>query len=251
MRSEITAIVTTRNRLAFLERALTSVAVQDVAALETIVVDDASENAIAVARLVAKFGAKCIHMQIRRGASAARNLGTVHARGRVVAFLDDDDEWLPSYLAAVRRTFSARSADVAACGFLRHAGGADEPEKEAPPDLVFEEFLVRNPGIRASNLSIKRQQLLSLGGWNESLPSMNDMDLGARLARSGLRYVPIAERLVRFHDHDGSRLSTPRTRDKALGVRHFYELYRSSMTESQQQFFRDKTRSMWGVTVDA
>jgi glycosyltransferase involved in cell wall biosynthesis len=88
-------IIPTFGRPRFLAEALQSVLVQSIDDFEVIVVDDASPTAVEVPddRRV-----RVVRAQHNGGPAAARNLGVQASRGEVLAFLDDDDTWLPNRL---------------------------------------------------------------------------------------------------------------------------------------------------------
>jgi glycosyltransferase involved in cell wall biosynthesis len=88
-------VIPTYGRQVFLEDALRSVAGQTVDSVETIVVDDASPNQVV---LPPWSSATLIRAEVNGGAARARNLGVSAASGDALAFLDDDDTWLPTRL---------------------------------------------------------------------------------------------------------------------------------------------------------
>lgn len=247
----ISAIVPTCNRSLLLERALRSIAVQKPRPLEVIVVNDAGDNDIlrqnveqpglSTVRLVANAHAK--------GVSGARNTGAELAAGELLAFLDDDDEWLPSYLCEALRQFERDSLDVLAGDLLcQFDDGIDRPAKTAPDKLLPEIFLTRNPGWGGSNIILRRLLYQDLGGFNESLPTAEDRDLGLRLSlRGDVRYGRLPQRLVRFHQHNGPKLCTPRTETMSAGIRRFYELHSHRMTAQQRDEFRANVRFFWAM----
>ena len=98
----ITAIIPTYNRVAHLERAIVSVVAQTQPCNELIVVDDGStDGTVAIVEQLAASANIPIRLlrQENRGAAAARNSGIRMAKGRLLAFLDSDDWWLPHKLA--------------------------------------------------------------------------------------------------------------------------------------------------------
>jgi len=110
MEAEFSVVVPTHGRPAYLDAALRSVLAQTFADFECIVVDDASPEPPAVpddqrVRLVVR--------PVNGGPAAARNTGIEAATGRYVAFLDDDDIWLPDRLRAARQAHAR--APVAVC----------------------------------------------------------------------------------------------------------------------------------------
>src|SRR5262249_34191650 len=100
MRPLVSAILTTYSRPELLHEALDSVYAQegqgDIFDLEAVVVDDASPNDARA--IVARYQAKYIRHRVNRGLAAARNTGIAATAGAYVAFLDDDDLWLPAKL---------------------------------------------------------------------------------------------------------------------------------------------------------
>jgi glycosyltransferase involved in cell wall biosynthesis len=93
-------IIPTYNCGRFLPEAIESVLAQTLPPHEVIVVDDGStDDTPAVA---ARFAGRIVyHRQVNRGVSAARNAGMDRATGDWLAFLDADDLWMPTKLAAV------------------------------------------------------------------------------------------------------------------------------------------------------
>jgi glycosyltransferase involved in cell wall biosynthesis len=91
---------------------------------ELIIVDDASTDGTGgVARSFQRADPRVHylkHME-NQGASAARNTGIAIAKGEFIAFLDDDDEWLPSKLdeqLAVFRSSSVENLGLVYCGAI-------------------------------------------------------------------------------------------------------------------------------------
>src|SRR5262245_39247658 len=82
-----------------LARAVRSALTQDWARKEIIVVNDGSTDD--THRVAESFGdsLRCL-AQPNGGIAAARNRGIEESRGEFIAFLDADDEWLPSRLSA-------------------------------------------------------------------------------------------------------------------------------------------------------
>jgi hypothetical protein len=130
----------------------------------------------------------------------------------------------------------------------RYDDGTERPGKVAPATLNSDAFLTRNPGLIGSNLIVSRTLYRALGGFDESLHSMEDMDFGFRLSvRPGVRYARLQERLVRHHQHTDRRLCTRGSDPMRAGVRRFFELYRSHMSETQRHEFRRLVRDLWSV----
>ncbi|MFZ3217913.1 MAG: glycosyltransferase [Candidatus Acidiferrales bacterium] len=93
----VTAVIPTRNRPDLLQRAIASVRAQTYDPIEIVVVIDGPDDATrAVLGGVADERLRIIALEKSVGGSDARNIGVQNARSEWIAFLDDDDEWLPT-----------------------------------------------------------------------------------------------------------------------------------------------------------
>jgi glycosyltransferase involved in cell wall biosynthesis len=93
----ISVIIPTYNRANTISKAIDSVFAQNHDAIEIIVVDDGSTDNTST--VLESFRHRILLIrQNNQGVAAARNTGVSVAQGEYVAFLDSDDEWLPSKL---------------------------------------------------------------------------------------------------------------------------------------------------------
>ena len=98
--SLVSVIIPTLHRPTLLKRALASVFRQSWRELEAIVVvDGPDQDTIAVLQAMDDPRLRVIINPCSLTAAGARNAGVDHAKGEWIAFLDDDDEWLPEKLA--------------------------------------------------------------------------------------------------------------------------------------------------------
>ncbi len=110
----ISVVIPTADRPAHLDRALHSLAHQSLRAFEVIVVADGGtppEQVIDSWR--DRLTVTLLGVPQRRGVSHARNLGVAAASGDLLAFLDDDDVFLPDHLAVAAATLADPGVDVA------------------------------------------------------------------------------------------------------------------------------------------
>lgn len=104
-------IVPTHDRLDMLREAIASVTAQTCTDWELIVVDDASKGPMAAEELHRLAGdrARLLRLASSRGGAGAKSAGAAAARGRFLAFLDDDDLWEPTYLERADQALAGAS----------------------------------------------------------------------------------------------------------------------------------------------
>lgn len=192
--SLVSVIVPTYNSAPYIVDAIESVLAQTYQNLEIIVIDDGSnDNARGV---LVPYRDKITYLyQENRGVSAARNLGIGHAKGEYIAFLDADDIWLPGKLDRQMQFLEGNTnvALVFGDAELFDVNRTDIPcpeqrmsksrleERETPKDDVFELLLYGN-FITTSTVMLRRSCLERVGGFDESLRSVEDRDLWLRIA---------------------------------------------------------------------
>ncbi|MHB1512095.1 MAG: glycosyltransferase family 2 protein [Acidiferrobacter sp.] len=210
-------IIPTHNRCDYLRGAVASVFGQTLSSWELVIVDDGSRDATPT-YLAGLPGDRVTSIRHERpqGVSRARNAGVAQARGRLVAFLDDDDEYVPEFLMVMAEVFSGPAAPDIAWG--ENAGWGTNPEQSHPRTRVPREPSICSPpslaGISASlGLCARATVLAGLGGFDEHLAVSEDIDLLFRFAAAGYVYVHVRRPLVRIRAGDHPSLS--RSRDYA------------------------------------
>ncbi|WGV27784.1 glycosyltransferase family 2 protein [Halotia branconii] len=95
----VSVVIPTRNRPKIVSRAVKSALAQTLQAIEVIVIiDGPDEETVKSLSQIADSRLKVIELLENVGASEARNVGVREAQSTWIAFLDDDDEWLPRKL---------------------------------------------------------------------------------------------------------------------------------------------------------
>ena len=207
----VSVVVPTHNRAPLLRRAIDSVLEQTYRNLDLIVVDDASEDD--TAEVVASFDDRRVRYyrhETNRHVSATRNTGIEHSRGEYVAFLDDDDEWLPTKLEKQVRLMNAAPDDVGLvyC-WMDYFDGQGRKVSEVHPTLrgnVFDQVLDRQRLGNSSTLLVRTSVVKEMCGFDELLRRGNDGDFIRRVC---LRYAVdlVPEVLVRVNVGHGPRIS--------------------------------------------
>jgi glycosyltransferase involved in cell wall biosynthesis len=181
----ITVVIPVFNRAQAVQRAISSVLAQTYQNFELIVVDDGSTDSIAES--VSAFLDRRITLirhERNRGGGAARNTGIWAGSGPFVAFLDSDDEWLPTKLERQLEVFERSGERL---GFVYTGaerifpdGSSSRYIPERRGDLSSA-LLTDNVVGETSLGMVRRTALDAIGGFDESLPSSQDLDLWLRL----------------------------------------------------------------------
>jgi glycosyltransferase involved in cell wall biosynthesis len=206
--SLVSAIIPTYNRSHTLERAIRSILFQTFSDIELIVVDDCSTDGTEL--LLGKFpSVRTLRHGINRGVSAARNTGIRAASGRLIAFLDSDDEWLPNKIAEQLKLFS-HLEPLFICHtdeiWMRNDKRLNPGKVHIKQGGFFFERALERCLISPSAVIISRDLIEEVGLFDENLPAAEDYDLWLRItSRFAVNYVP--ERLVIKHGGGDDQLS--------------------------------------------
>jgi glycosyltransferase involved in cell wall biosynthesis len=190
MSETVSVVIPAYNAAWCLARAIDSVLAQTHRDFELLVVDDGSTDA--TAELVQRYGAGVrLVRKPNGGLSSARNAGIREARGAYVAFLDADDRWLPDKLkrqvAWMREHPRAVFCSTAARVVDARGETTGEWRCGGCTGSTLEAIFATNAHVAGSGSAVlaRREVLLASGGFDESLPSLEDIDMWMRLAARG------------------------------------------------------------------
>jgi glycosyltransferase involved in cell wall biosynthesis len=236
----VSVILPTFDRAAVIRRSIRSVLGQTYGDFELIVVDDGSTDA--TLEQVASFHdrrIRRIRLERNLGPAAARNAGIEAARGRLLAFQDSDDEWLPEKLGRQLRAFERCGPGVGVVysdmGRIHRDGTREchrSPEvlRGRPIDPATGFYQVYNLGIQSA--VIRRESLAAVGGFNEELRALEDLDLFVRLSgRVGFHHLPVP--LVRYHESAGISQDMAA---KLVARRHLLRLHGEQLARHDAEF---------------
>ena len=202
-------IIPTYNRAQFLPRAVATVLAQTESDWELIIVDDGStDDTTSVADGFAD--PRCSILPVPHGGiSRARNSGIAHARGEWIAFLDDDDEWSPTYLERQLACAATIPAALAVYCVSQSVHDSGRPGRLAPTYTYSGDLfapMCRHGYPRMSATMIRRSAYASIGGFRPETEAAEDCDLLMRLALQS-PFVGNPEVLMIRHEHGGDQLS--------------------------------------------
>jgi len=183
---------THHGRRGFLEECLHSLASQTYAELEIVVVEDGGEVSRSLAAaFAAASGRRLNYLSVpRQGRSRAGNVGLAAARGDLLGFLDDDDQFLPEHVGLLVRALVDRPEAAAAYSLAYEVPTrvlSREPlvYQEAGRYVVHRrpfapaELLARNL-LPIQAVLFRRELFERLGGFSETLEMLEDWDLWIR-----------------------------------------------------------------------
>jgi glycosyltransferase involved in cell wall biosynthesis len=214
-----------------------SVLAQTFEDFELVVVDDGSRDGTPelVEATAAGDPRLRLHRQANEGTAGARNTGVGLARGRRVSLLDNDDLWLPGFLAAVDAVFAAHPdvglayTDVwildEATGRIHRRSGLEhyDPVAAYLPGPEFLSGLLRINFITACTATLRRETLAQVGGFDPTIRGSDDYDLWLRVAAAGYAAVRPEGRLALLRDRPRSQ-----SKDRLMMARNLHQVLASA-----------------------
>jgi len=206
---KLSVVIPCLNAAATLPAQLEALAAQDFdGAWEVIVADNGSSDG---SREVAEeFRGRLPELHLvdasdRRGQAHAKNLGVRAASGDAILYCDADDVVAPGWLAALSGALARH--DFVACRYdnerLNPAWAQRthmNPQRDGLTCYDYPDFL---PHAGGGGLAVSRQAHEAVGGFDETMPALEDTDYCWRLQLAGFPLVFAPEALVYIrHRHD-------------------------------------------------
>jgi len=200
----VSVIIPIYNGAHFVREALESVLSQNYAPIEIIVVDDGSTDASST--IIQQFGSRiqCC-FQKNSGTAVARNKGVILSHGEYLAFLDQDDVWHHSKLAAQIHAFASDINLDAVFGYTQQF---QDMEMSIPRDQPVPLSLKTIPGISPSGMLIQRKAFDQVGPFDSQWVLGEWADWYLRAVDSGLR-IKVKKDIVvyrRIHANNKGRV---------------------------------------------
>ncbi len=198
---KVSVITLTKDRVAFLERALAGIGRQTYVGYEVIVVDDGSADSTqnTIERLSARGGSatggknlKIIRHATSLGITASRQEALEAAAGEYVAILDDDDEWVDENKLKKQAEFLDAHPEVALVGggieIAKFKNKKIQKFRPQSDSRIRRTMLLRN-NFFTSTVMFRRAAALQAGGFlADGADVAEDYDLWLRLGRLGKFY---------------------------------------------------------------
>ena len=221
----VSVVIPTYNRVDLIARSVTSALRQTHPEVEVIVVDDAStDDTPSVLAEMSDPRLRVVRHERNEGQCRARNRGIQEAKGRYVAFLDSDDEWLPSKIERQLARFADGDAPAATyTGMWVDDGSSRHSETARVEGHAFEEFLTLPGPITTTGLMVDTEAVGGELSFDESIGCAVEGDLLIRISREHA-VGRVADPLYVRHLHAGEQISRE-TRCYARARRQILEKY--------------------------
>lgn len=209
----VTAIITTHNRRTLLKRAIESIFQQSYSNIELIIVDDAStDNTYEECQ---NLPLKYIYIpkEESKGGNYARNIGIKAAKGEYIAFLDDDDYWLPEKIERQVLLLENKDCELVYCSSILEIISKDGIRyKDMLPNPLYQgdmhKKILLTICCTTTNMLVKRKALFEIGLFDENLRFWQEYELTIRLAqRKPFYFVNAPLSIYRIDSQDTQRLT--------------------------------------------
>lgn len=206
-----TIVVPVLDRADMISTTLDSIAAQTLRPLSVIVVDNGSTDATPeiVSKWIARNSGNGISAMLltepRRGAAIARNAGLRRVESEYVMFFDSDDVMLPDHMERVAKALAERpDADMIRWEISRldSDGWLERTEHNDSDPLRLH---IMHATYATARFAVRTSMIKESGGWDESLTTWDDLELGTRLlARRPVAIKLSGEPTVRTTVHPDS-----------------------------------------------
>ncbi|WP_404427716.1 glycosyltransferase [Ureibacillus chungkukjangi] len=248
----ISCIITTYNRpVSILKRAIHSIKEQTYKDIEIIIVNDYPQDyilEIAIKNLINEYrdlNIAYISHEYNKGACAARNTGIDIAAGEFIAFLDDDDEWLPGKLETQIKYFTSNDIGLVYCDNYIISKSGKSLHKNVPKtseESKLKNLLLANFIGSTSFPLLSKTAVLESGKFDEKLKSAQDLDLWIRIAE---RFECVYCELPLVNYYIMNESITTNVQHKIEGYEYFLKKY-NRYFENNINFYNKKLNTIAG-----
>lgn len=198
----VTAVIPTRNRLAWLGQAIDSALRQEGVSVAVLVVDEGSSDGTSEwLTSLDDPRVSSVRHDTPQGLPAARNAGLSRVTTPWVAFLDDDDLWAPNKIrlqldaAAAADARWCYAAEVTVDAELNVIDIPTPPRPEQAPELLRIRNVVPAGG---SGVLVDTALLRSIGGFDEAMIAAEDWECWLRLVAAGEQPAAVLTPVVAY-----------------------------------------------------
>ena len=184
----VSVIIPTYNRSSYLKQSIQSVLAQTYQNFEILVINDGGEDVLHIIESINDSRIKYINHKKNKGVSAARNSGLKNAKGKYIAYLDDDDAYYPEHLQTlVEKLQNTKFKVVYSDAHFLHTEIKDGKEivksKTVSYSFDFSKELILLMNIAPTQCFMHAKDCVeNVGYFNESLSTHEDWEFWIRLS---------------------------------------------------------------------
>ena len=208
----VSVIIPKYNRCATLPRCIQSVMEQSFKDFEIVIINDGSTDQTAqFLTSIKEKRIRSINLPKNRGGNYARNKGVDESRGKLLAFCDDDDIWMPDKIKQQIDMMQSQNIDLCYAGvnsytnedkFIRYT--FHRPKYNNLHKAIMDDNFIG----AISSVVVKKSMVTSINGFDPSLPALQDWDLFIKLLKNNCRVLGIDNPLVKYFVVDEKRSIT-------------------------------------------
>ena len=245
----VTVVITTcRREPHIVNRAIQSVIKQTYTKWQLIIVDDSpssyeyrSKVKDIVQAIPRNYDILFIQNKNNYGACYSRNLALEKAKGKYVAFLDDDDEWLENKLEVQVNVLENSDSSVALVygPYYKYDDDTQKSfvvEAHISSGSLYDNLMKKGNFIGGMSMPlIKTSCIKSVGGFDNKMQSAQDMDLWLRISQK-YNIICIENPLVIYHIHANEQISKNPLK-KIMGL--------EKLNEKNITYLRSNRKTWW------
>lgn len=212
---KISIVIPTYKRANYLDDLLRSIQTQTFQDFEIIIVDDCSPNQDEYKKVIEKYNSKfkALTFLVNKqnlGACHSRNKGIKKAKYDLIALVDDDDRWLPKKLENQVNMFTQYpDTDI----IYTWADAVDENGKiidkyRAEIEGNPKSQILKNCFMPSSSIMVKKQSIVSIGMFDESMPSCQDWDMWTRMILNGAKVKVVKQINTIYQKHNNASIGS-------------------------------------------
>ena len=228
----VSVIIPTYSRAVNIKRAINSVLSQTYFNIEIIVVDDNGEGSIEQKETEERIRDYLsmdkffyIKHKLNKNGAAARNTGIRYSHGEYIAFLDDDDEFLPTKIDVQLKALERLDNSWGGCYCnINLIGRKKQVLLNDKSGNLVEDLLLGTVRFNSSTLLLRRNVCLELNGFDESFVRHQDWEFMIRFFRKYKIFLPTMDYLINKYISRGEYSNVPdaisfiRIKDKFLST---------------------------------
>lgn len=200
----VSIVIPIYNGEKYIEATMRSILDQSYGNLEVICIIDGTVDRSKEIILTLEDPRIAVLEQENRGAAFTRNRGLSLASGDYILFLDQDDLLMPGYVeSTVREMERMKSTGVIVNGYLIDSQGRTirRMYRFNKPDMLLGKLVKGNQMYTTSQVMLRRETLLQIGGFDENAGTADDWDMWIRQARHG-KLVFLDRQLMCYRVHE-------------------------------------------------